>query len=150
MYCRECEKEKIMKYILTILICVFLFLPASAVNFTYKVYDQRVNKSYSAELRTVSVNQGNYLFAFYTLDGKELCLLGDGLTPIDVRNGLVGGMCLPRKILLNTANYVSSNDKLLKNVLGWRELSANTFYLEIDDIRQERAEEGYTELKLGE
>ena len=78
MYCRECEKEKIMKYILTILICVLSFLPACAVNFTYKVYDQRVNKSYSAELRTVSVNQGNYLFAFYTLDGKELCLLGDG------------------------------------------------------------------------
>ena len=45
---------------------------------------------------------------------------------------------------------MSSNDKLLKNVLGWRELSANTFYLEIDDIRQERAKEGYTELKLGE
>lgn len=140
-----------MKYVLTLLILCSLVLPASAVNFTYKVYNQRVNKSYSAELRTVSVNQGNnYLFAFYTLDGKELCLLGDGLTPIDVRNGLVGGMCLPREILLNAANYVSSNDKLLKNVLGWRELSADTFYLEIDDIRQERAQEGYTELKLGE
>lgn len=139
-----------MKNILTILILCSLVLPASAVNFTYKVYDQRVNKSYTAVLRTVSVNQDNYLFAFYTQEGKELCLLGDGLTPIDVHNGLVGGMCLPREILLNAGNYVSSNDKLLKNVLGWRELSANTFYLEIDDIRQERVEEGYTELKLGE
>lgn len=139
-----------MKRFIIILILCLLGLPTSAVNFTYKVYDQRVNKSYIAELRTVSVNQENYLFAFYTQTGKELCLLGDGLTPIDVRNGLVGGMCLPREILLNSANYLSSNDKLLKNILGWRELSANTFYLEIGDIRQERAGEGYTELKLGE
>lgn len=139
-----------MKYILTVLILCSLILPVNAVNFTYKVYDQRINKSYTAILGTVSVNQGNYLFAFFTQEGKELCLIGDGLTPIDVHNGLVGGMCLPREILLNAASYAASPDKLSKHILGWRELSANTFFLELDDIRQERTKAGYTELKLGE
>lgn len=57
-------------------------------------------------------------------------------------------MCLPRKILLNAVTYASSKEQLLKNVLCWRELSSNTFYLEIDDIREERVKEGLIELKL--
>ena len=118
------EESGFMKYILTILLILSsLFLPANAVNFTYKVYDQRVNKSFTAVLGTVTVNKNYYLFAFYTQEGKELCLLGDGITPLDVRNGLVGGMCLPREILLNAVTYASSKEQLLKNVLGWRELS---------------------------
>ena len=96
----------------------------------------------------MTVNKNYYLFAFYTREGKELCLLGDGITPLDVRNGLVGGMCLPREILLNAVTYASSKEQLLKNVLCWRELSSNTFYLEIDDIREERVKEGLIELKL--
>lgn len=143
------EESGFMKYILTILLILSsLFLPANAVNFTYKVYDQRVNKSFTAVLGTVTVNKNYYLFAFYTQEGKELCLLGDGITPLDVHNGLVGGMCLPREILLNAVTYASSKEQLLKNVLGWRELSSNTFYLEIDDIREERVKEGLIELKL--
>lgn len=82
----------------------------------------------------MTVNKNYYLFAFYTQEGKELCLLG--------------GMCLPREILLNAVTYASSKEQLLKNVLGWRELSSNTFYLEIDDIREERVKEGLIELKL--
>lgn len=140
-----------MKKLLLLLILCIYGLPVNAVNFTYKVYDQRVNKSYVAILGTVGANQQKgYLFAFFTPEGKELCLLGDGLTPIDERNGLVGGMCLPREIILKPAAYTSSNNKLLKNVLGWRELSANTFFPEINDIRQERTNEGYNELKFGE
>ena len=57
-------------------------------------------------------------------------------------------MCLPREILLNAVTYASSKEQLLKNVLCWRELSSNTFYLEIDDIREERVKEGLIELKL--
>jgi len=137
----------IMKHILALIILLFVALPVNAVNFTYKVYDQRTNKAYTAQLGTVGVNRGQYLFAFFTLEGKELCILGEGLTPIDVRNELVGGICLPREIIMNARDYVHSNN-LTKNVLGWREFSQNTFYAEIDDIRKERSREGYTELKF--
>jgi len=136
-----------MKYALTLVVLLLFGLSANAVNFTYKVYDQRVNKSYTAQLGTVGINRGQYLFAFFTLDGKELCILGDGLTPIDVRNDLVGGKCLPREVLMNAKDYVHSNN-LMKNVLGWREFSQNTFYAEINDIREERSREGYEELKF--
>ena len=136
-----------MRYVITLIVLLLFGLPVNAVNFTYKVYDQRVNKSYTAQLGTVGVNRGQYLFAFFTREGKELCIFGEGLTPIDVRNDLVGGMCLPREVLMKAKDYVHSNN-LSKNVLGWREFSQNTFYAEIDDIRKERSKEGYEELKF--
>lgn len=139
-----------MKKFFIILILCLLELPVSAVNFTYKVYDKRMNKSFSAILGTVAVNQENYLFAFFTQEGRELCLIGEGLTPIEKHDGLVGGKCLPRYILLNPTKYTSDNDKLLKNVLDWRELSKNTFFTEINDIRRERLNDGLIELKLEE
>ena len=70
------EESGFMKYILTILLILSsLFLPANAVNFTYKVYDQRVNKSFTAVLGTVTVNKNYYLLLFIPKKGKNYVYL---------------------------------------------------------------------------
>ena len=135
------------KYIF-LLLCLFFMLStkaALAVNYTYKVYNPKTNKSYNAVFGTVSFIDNYYIWGFYTKDGTPLCILHKNNT--NVKNGLVGGICTDANAFMRFAN--GENIDLSKYNMAWSELNQGTIYREMEDIRQERAAIGKYEYQAG-
>ena len=136
-----------MKKILSILFLgVFLFtlsLPALAENFTYKVYNPRTNKVYTGVLGTISITDNEYIWGFYTKNGIPLCVAQ--IYNTNKENGLVGGNGTD----INAFIRFLSGEKvdLSQYNIGWRELSQNTLYAEMNSIRKERTSQGKTEYR---
>ena len=117
--------------------------PALAENFTYKVYNPKTNKTTIAVFGTVTITENQYLWGFYTKDGQPLCVasLNTNKNP----QGLIGGQCTDIGAFIRFMN--GENIDFSKYELGWRELSQDTFYSEMNSIRQERAAQGKYEYK---
>lgn len=111
--------------------------PALAENFTYKVYDPRTNKTYTAEIRPAVIGGKTYLTEFYTLQGKPLCFFGSDTNKNN--QGLVGGEC---KDSSSMEKLLTGQRNITPYTMGWREINKNTFYREIESLRQEMAEQG--------
>lgn len=116
--------------------------PIFAENFTYKVYNPRTNKAYTAVLGTIGMTDTQYLWAFYKPDGEALCVASVYNTNKNDK-GLVGGQCSDTAAFIKFVNHQGIN--LEKYQLGWRELSTDTLYREMESIRRERAAQGKTE-----
>lgn len=115
-----------------------LFLPVMAENYTYKVYDPISNKSYSAVLGTMSISLSQYLWGFFTKDGKPLCVAKVYNT--NNQNGLIGGQCTEVNAFINYLN--GENVNLDRYTFGWRELTENSFYKEMNLTKKERMSQG--------
>lgn len=113
--------------------------PVFAENFTYKVYNPRTNKAYTAILGTISITDYQYLWAFYTTNGSPLCVAQ--IYNTNTKNGLVGGQCTDANTFIRFINGDKRIDPS-KYEMGWRELSKNTLYPEMNSIRRERASQG--------
>lgn len=113
-----------------------------AENYTYKVYNPILNKTYMANLGTLSLTDTQYLFGFYAKDGQPLCVAN--LNTNSDKNGLVGGQCTDAKAFINFMNGDNIDLNSSKYIFGYRELAPNTFYKEMYEIRQERSAQGKT------
>ena len=124
-------------FLLNMSLCAF------AENFTYKVYNPRTNKSYNAVLGTVSLTDIEYIFGFYTKEGEPLCVTSLNLNKDS--KGLIGSKCTETKAFMR--QFVNNeNIDLSKYEMGWREIDTDTFYKEINSIKQERATQGKYEI----
>lgn len=135
-----------MKKLLLNLLCGTIiysltFLATLAENFTYKVYNPKTNKTYSATLGTLSMTDTQYIWGFYTLDGQPLCVIS--FNNINKNSqGLVGGQGTDYTAFERFFVNKEYNINLAKHEVGWRELSTDTFYREINCIKRERAAQG--------
>ena len=112
-----------------------------AENFTYKVYNPKLNKAYTAVLGTISLTDTQYIWGFYEPDGRALCVIN--LNTNKDSQGLIGSQCTDIGAFMKFMNgdhSVNLSDK--KHELGWREKSTDTFYREMESIRRERAAQG--------
>lgn len=132
-------KKKFLITILGLSFAVELCNNAFAENFTYKVYNPKTNKTTTNVLGTLSVSETQYVWGFYTSDGKPVCVIN--LNTNKNNQGLVGGKCNDFSAF-QRAFVNKENIDMSKYELGWRELSTDTFYREMNSIRQERALQG--------
>lgn len=100
---------------------------AFAVNYKYKLYDPKTNKAYSAYMMTfgsdsLSRDPNCYFIALGTSYG----VMGVVDTVEKKGNGLVGGKCFDGK----------------GHIYYWKEYTPGSFYRELNEIVQERAQEG--------
>ena len=114
-----------------------LSLYAFAENFTYKVYNPRTNKAHTAVLGTVSLTDNEYIWGFYTKDGKPICIANLNINKDS--NGLIGSKCVEYEAFAKKFFDGKDNIDFSKYEMGWRELETDTFYKEINSIKQERA-----------
>lgn len=117
--------------------------PTFADNFTYKVYNPRTNKAYTGVFGTISITDYEYLWGFYTPNGTPLCVAQ--IYNTNTKNGLVGGQCTDTNAFIKFMN--GERIDLSKYEMGWRELSQNTIYSEMNAIRRERASQSKYEYK---
>ena len=89
-----------------------------AASYDYKIYNPRTNKVSRSQLMTVGKS-----YAF--LNQGDICIIEDNMNKNE--SGLVGGKC-----------HSMMDGKLF----SWRETAPNTSYEEIDDIIQERKNDG--------
>lgn len=111
--------------------------PALAEVYSYKVYDPKTNKSYTAEIRPAIIGGKSYLTEFYTLQGKPLCFFGSKTNTNN--QGLVGGECQDSSSM---EKIIRGQQNIKPYTMGWREINKNTFYREIESLRQEMIEQG--------
>lgn len=111
-----------------------------AENFTYKVYNPKENKSYSAELGTIRLTDTGYIWCFYLKGGVPYAVVS---LNTNKKDGLVGGQCTDFKAFLKFLQQ--ENVDLSKYEFGWREYSADTFYREMESIKAEREAQGFHE-----
>ncbi len=132
-----------MNKLLTILFLLFISCSVvSAENFTYKVYNPNLNKSYTAELGSLGYGiPDEYVLAFF-INKEPYCIIdmynyinNDGYLDINKKNGLVEGKCFPVDIWVDYKNGKIKNP----TKFSWRELSTNTFDLEVHSIIKERS-----------
>lgn len=109
---------------------------ALAENYTYKVYNPKINKAYTAVFGTVSLSDTEFLWAFFTPGGEPLCIIPLYNASKNAQ-GLVGGKCSTIEDF--TASMQGGQPK---NELSWRELNPNTLYREAESIKRERAAQG--------
>lgn len=116
-------------------------MPALAENFTYKVYNPKTNKAYTATILTIRFpddNSNTYVYGFMA-QGQPLCAT-PSFQYTDVKNGLIGGQCVDFYAL---SRFMEGEKlDLSKHELGWRELKPNTLQREVESIRRERAAQG--------
>lgn len=141
---------KILKRLLSVLLlitalCLITTPAVLAENFTYKVYNPKTNKAYNAVLGTVTITDTQYIWGFYTQNGEPLCVAS--LITNKNSQGLVGSQCTDANAFVRFMNG-DRNIDLSKYELGWRELSTDTFYREMDAIRRERATQGKYEYRV--
>lgn len=103
--------------------------PALAENFTYKLYDPKANKNYSAQIITLSLSDTTYTLGL--LAGQNVCAILPRTLNTNPNTGLVGGDCVG---VAGTA--------VEGRTFNWREYSPNTFYPEMQSIIDERAKQG--------
>lgn len=132
-----------MKKLFVSLLLSFGFLfavvgTANALNYTYKVYNPKLNKTYTAVFGTISISDTRYLWGFYTKEGQPLCVAQPYNT--NTKNGLVGGDCTEFNTFVQFFN--GQKVDLSKNSFGWREINSNTFFREMESIKQERSAQG--------
>ncbi len=113
---------------------------ALAVNYTYKVYNPNINKTYMAVLGTMSITDTKYLWGFFTQEGQPLCVAN--LNTNTDKNGLIGGQCTDISAFIKFMQGENIDINSSKYVLGYRELNPNTFYKELNSIQQERTAQG--------
>lgn len=113
---------------------------ALAVNYTYKVYNPNLNKTYTAVLGTMSITDTQYIWGFYTKDGQPLCVAN--LNTNSDKNGLIGGQCTDINAFVRFMNGENIDINSSKYIFGFRELNQNTFYKEMNSIQQERTAQG--------
>lgn len=121
------------------LLMMFTTGMALAEVYSYKVYDPKTNKTYTAEIRPTVLNiegQKCYMTEFYTLQGKPLCFFGHYTNKNN--QGLVGGQCQDSA----SVRKMLGGQAVKPYTMGWRETSRNTFYREIESLKQEMAEQG--------
>lgn len=106
---------------------------AFAENFTYKVYNPKINKSAIAELGTLRVSDNKYILGFF-VNGKPYCIVNMNTEKMD---GLICGKCSEFNSSVTYAN--GGSNSVIE--FSWRELSKNTFFPEVDSIVKERAED---------
>lgn len=120
---------------------------ALASNYTYKVYNSNLNKTYTANLGTISLTDTEYLWAFYTKEGQPLCIVN--LNTNTDKNGLVGGQCTDIDAFISFMSGESIDMNSPKYTLGYREFNPNTFYKEMNELQQERAAQGKFVFNVG-
>ena len=113
---------------------------AFAENFTYKVYNPKENKTYTVELGTIRLTETGYIWCFYLKGGIPYAVVS---LNTDKKNDLVGGKCTDFKAFQKFLEQ--GNVDLSQHEFGWREYSAGTFYREMEEIRAERAAQGFHE-----
>lgn len=113
---------------------------ASAENFTYKVYNPKENKSYTVELGTIRLTDTGYIWCFYLKGGIPYAVVS---LKTNKKNDLIGGSCTDFKAFQKFLEQ--RNVDLSQYKFSWREYSAGTFYREMEDIRIERAAQGFHE-----
>jgi hypothetical protein len=114
-----------------------------AESYTYKIYNPVLNKSYIAELGTMSLTDTQYIFGFFAAkDRQPLCVAN--LNTNSDKNGLVGGQCTDAKAFLKFMDGENIDLNSSKYTFGYRELVPNTFYKEMYELKQERREQGKT------
>lgn len=113
---------------------------AFAENFTYKVYNPKENKTHTVELGTIRLTETGYIWCFYLKGGIPYAVVS---LNTDKKNDLVGGKCTDFKAFQKFLEH--GNVDLSQHEFGWREYSAGTFYREMEEIRAERAAQGYHE-----
>ena len=138
-------KEFIMKRksLLTLFAIITSFIIGNSVNaenFTYKVYNPKENKAYTVELGTVRLSDSGYIWCFYLKGGTPYAVVS---LITDKKNNLVGGKCTDFNAFVKFLK--NENIDLSKYEYGWREYNVGTFYRELEEIRAERAEQGYYE-----
>lgn len=122
-------------------ICISNFYSnANAENFMYKVYNPKENKVYTVELGTIRLTETGYIWCFYLKGGIPYAVVS---LNTDKKNDLVGGKCTDFKAFQKFLEH--GNVDLSQHEFGWREYSAGTFYREMEEIRAERAAQGYHE-----
>ncbi len=135
--------KKILSWILFSGILLTTVVPAFAENFTYKIYNPRTNKTSTGVFGTITITDNEYLWGFYTPNGAPLCVAQ--IYNTNTKNGLVGGACTETNAFIRLLN--GEQVDLTKYEMGWRELSQNTLYLEMNAIKRERASQGKYEFK---
>lgn len=121
------------------LLMMFTSGMALAEVYSYKVYDPKTNKTYTAEIRPTTLNAGGqkyYMPEFYTPQGKPLCFFGPDTNKNN--QGLVGGQCKDSASVMK----MMRGEAIEPYTMGWRETSSNTFYREIESLKQEMAQQG--------
>lgn len=123
-----------MRKFLATILCIGTILgatlaPALAENFTYKLYDPKVNKNYSAQVITLSISDTTYTLGLFA--EQNVCAIIPTTMNTNPNTGLVGGDCV------GVAGTESGGKKF-----NWREYSPNTFYPEMQSIINERAQQG--------
>lgn len=113
---------------------------ALAENFTYKVYNPKENKTYTVELGTFRLTETGYIWCFYLKGGIPYAIVS---LHTNKNNDLIGGKCFDFKAFQRFLDHEKID--LSKHEFGWREYSAGTFYREMEEIRIERAAQGYHE-----
>jgi len=130
-------RKQLLSTLLLGTITLGMVAPALAENFTYKVYNPKANKAYTAVLGTITVVDNKYIFAFLTKSGQPLCVMGGNT---NIKNGLVGGQCSEFNAFGRLLN--GENINLDRYQYGWREYSTDTIEREMASIRKERAAQG--------
>ncbi len=102
---------------------------AFAENFAYKLYDSSANKAYSAQIITLSISDTEYTLGLYA--ENNVCAILPRTINTNPDSGLVAGDCM---------GIANSNGKSY----NWREYSPNTFFPEMQSIKQERLQQGKT------
>lgn len=121
------------KLTLTILLGLMMMFSsgmAIAENYTYKLYDPVTNKSYTAQMITLSASETHYYIGLGTSNGIP-CILDEKVNTNS--QGLIGGKCY------------GAYDKV-GQTYSWREYRKNTYQPEYRSIMQER--QGKTRLTV--
>ncbi len=125
------------KWLITLLFS-FIIINSVQAACTYKVYNPKENKSHVVTLGTMGVLPKQYIFVFFK-GMAPYCVIG---AKEDVKNGLVGGQCTDANAFMRVLKD-DADISILKNYqFGWRELSEDTYYREVQEIIEDREENG--------
>ena len=132
---KGCMKNFLKILLLAIILTAFS-TPILAANHTYKIYNQKLNKTVSVELGTISVAPDRYLWGFFLDGGTPYCIVN---LKTDVKDKLVGGKCMDFNSFVK---IFIEKEKGIPLEYSWREYSMNTVYPELESLKKERAKEG--------
>ena len=113
---------------------------ANAVEYEYNVYNPYTKTTTRAQLGTIGVNaEQEYVFAFFTPEGKPLCIHNNG-TEKELSTGKIGGSCSENDTFKRKVFDGETNLSVIQYT--WSEVSRNTFYKELVGLVHERAKQG--------
>lgn len=124
------------KFFITILLCLgIIFLTnniAYSEIYTYKVYDNKTNQTYNAEIKITPMRvEGKEVFSlleFYSKNDEPICFISfDDITKNS--KGLVQGKCKERN------SFIKNPEQCV--IMNWTEITKDTFWNEIRDIEEE-------------